>query len=410
MLGKCGSPPGGSVLWRTYLGQDKTTGGRNHLLIIYYSSDGSRANPEISIGDDATIMLSQYYMQKGPDPRFSRILKEIDTPNRKPNKGSHPRELEGIEKLGDVPVGVPLSHFYDSGSFSLWTRAEKYAKEHNCGEWEFYDTDDFWDYFENYAEFVKTYSRGIHHHSNIDVLPFRRRTKPPKGKSSHKLTWRNQVELEKRGLNPIPVIHYKAPMSVLKHYLAAGYDYISLGGIVGSVMLDSCKGWIDRSFDIICDTKDRLPAVKVHGFGATGWNMITKYPWHSVDSTSWTKAGGFGNLMVPHKRDGKFVFDRPPYTIAVSFESPEIKWKGRHLTNMNKGERKIVEEWLEFIDVPLGEFHYDEDRNPVKDSNGVLTEHINRRYANLLLFQEMKKSISIKPFQNTRSDGFGFFQ
>jgi hypothetical protein len=378
-------------------------------LIIYYSSDGSRANPEISLGDDATIMLSQYYMQHGPDLRFNRILQEIDTPNRKPRKGSRPRELEHIKKLADVPVGVPLSHFYDSGSFTLWTTAAKHGKKHNCGEWEFYDTDEFWDYFETYAEFVKTYSRGLTYYANIDVLPFRNRIKPPKGKSSHELSWRNQVELEKRGINPVPVVHYKAPMSVLKHYLGKGYEYIGLGGMGGSGHT-AWLNWMDRAFDVICDTPDKMPIAKIHGFGVTGFSGINRYPWESVDSTSWTKAGGFGNLLIPHKRDGKFVFDCQQYSIAVSFESPEIKWRGRHLTNLNKGERKIVEEWLEFIDIPLGEFHYDEDGNPVKDTNGVLTEHTNRRMANLLFFQELRKSIITKPFHHNRSKGFGFFQ
>ena len=105
-------------------------------MIIYYSADGSRANAELSIGDKATIMLSYFYMQnKGPDPRFQRILNEIDKPNREPFSGLSPNEsLELCPNFTDVPVGVPKLHFFDSGSFSLWTEAEKFAKEHNCGE------------------------------------------------------------------------------------------------------------------------------------------------------------------------------------------------------------------------------------------------------------------------------------
>ena len=323
-------------------------------MIIFYSSDGSRANPEISLGDNGAIMLSYYYMQKGPDPRYRRILKEIDKPTREVYGGAFPHELEHIEKIEDVPIGIPKLHFFDSGSFTLWTTAEKYAKENNCGEWEFYETDTFWEYLESYTSFVKEHGRGLTHYANIDVLPFRRRQPQDKTKTSHALTWRNQKELEKRGLNPIPVIHFKNPLSVLKRYLQEGYEFIALGGLGGSGK-GAWTNWMDRAFDSICDTPNRMPSVKVHGFGVTNFSGMSRYPWYSVDSTSWTKAGGFGNLLVPHKRSGKFVFDRQPYTMAVSVESPEMKVRGRHLTNVNKADREIVEEWVKSLGIPLGE-------------------------------------------------------
>ena len=119
--------------------------------------------------------------------------------------------------------------------------------------------------------------------------------------------------------------------------------------------------------------------------------------------------GAYGNLLVPHKRGGQFVFDRQPYLISVSFESPKIKTP-YHLLNLTKGDRQIVEEWLEFLDIPLGEWHYDEEGKPVEETKGIVTHHTHRRVANLLFFEESRKQIELKPFQSTRPKGFGFLQ
>lgn len=380
-------------------------------MIIYYSGEGSRSNPEITLGDDSNLMLTfhDFYERGKPTKRFRKIYEEVVTEDRQRRHGVKQETIDHLE-TGDIPVGVPSSHFLDSGSFTLWTRAEEYAKEHNCGEWEFYETDEFWEYVDAYVAFVNEYAAGINHYANIDVLPFRGEMKPPEGKTSHDLTWRNQQALEERGLTPVPVVHYKAPMTVLHRYLDAGYDFIGLGGLVGSTMQDSCKAWIDRCFDIICDTPDRMPKVKVHGFGVTSHRLMLAYPWYSVDSTSWTKIGAYGGILIPHKRGGEFVFDKAPYLVSVSFDSPKMKNRGQHITNLNKAEKEIAEEWLEHIGVPLGEWHYDEEGNPVCDVPGVVTRHTERRVANLHFFEELRKYITTKPFKSSRPAGFGFLE
>jgi hypothetical protein len=384
---------------------------RKRPMIIYYSGEGSRSNPEITLGDDSNLMLTFHdmYTKGKPSKRFQTIINEILLEDRERREGKQQCDVDHLE-TGDIPVGIPESHFLDSGSFTLWTQAEEYAKENKCGEWEFYETDAFWDYVDKYVAFVNKYKHGIEHYASIDVLPFRGQRKAPKGKSSHALTWRNQKALEKRGLKPVPVVHYKAPMKVLKRYLDKGYDFIGLGGLVGSTMQDSCKAWIDRCFDAICDTPDRMPKAKIHGFGVTSHRLMLAYPWHSVDSTSWTKIGAYGGILVPHKRSGEFVFDKAPYLVSVSYDSPKMKQRGQHITNLNKGEKEIAEEWLKQIDVPLGEWHFDDEGKPVCDAFGVVTRHTERRVANLLFFEELRKHIELKPFTSTRSSGFGLLE
>jgi hypothetical protein len=301
-------------------------------------------------------------------------------------------------------VGKIESHFLDSGAFTLKVAAQQYAAD-NPGktEWDFYDTPDHWDYLDDYAKFVNENLIAIDYYANVDVMPNSEGTPNPK------LTYRNQKFLEKEwGLKPVPVVHYKTDLKWLHRYINEGYDIIGLGGLVGSTAGDSCRAWIDRCFDIVCDTPDRLPKVKLHGFGVTVYDLMIRYPWFSVDSTSWTKIGAYGGILVPHKRRGKWVFNEQPYLLKVSMDSPDAKLIGRHFLNLTKAEQDICKEWCSFIGMPMGEF--DENRNLV--TAGVITHHAERRAANLLFFEMMRKSLPEYPwaFNSKRRKGFGLYK
>lgn len=298
------------------------------------------------------------------------------------------RDWEAME------VGCINSHFLDSGSFSLWTKAAEYAKEHKClNKYAYYDTPEFWAYADAYVEFVKAYSIGIDLYANIDVIP------------DPVLSYRNLKYLESKGLKPVPVIHYTTDLKWLRKHIDEGYEMIGLGGLVGSIKEDGCIGWIDRCFDTVCDNPSRLPTIKLHGFGVTSYDMMIRYPWWSVDSTSWTKAGAFGGIYVPHQRQGKWVFDEQPYLMKVSDESPDRKKQGTHYLTMSPMEQKIIREWLEYLGVPLGKL---DDKGETLEF-GVITRHTERRAANLLFFEEMRKSLPDWPwpFVSKRKKGLG---
>jgi len=280
-------------------------------------------------------------------------------------------------------IGRIGSHFLDSGAFSLWTKAFEYHKEKGCGRWDYYETDEFWEYVDNYANFIIKYKAGIDLYANIDVIPH------------PELTWRNQQYMEKEyGLKPVPVVHYGTDLKWLRMYMDKGYKIIGLGGLVGSSMKKSCMSWIDDCFDMICDTPDRLPKVKIHGFGVSSYRYLLRYPWWSVDSAAWDKIASFGGICVPHKRDGKFVFTEPPYILKVSMESPDRKSKRSHVLNLSKNEQKIIIDWLAEIDIPLGSL---DDKGEV-DEKGVVTYHVYRRIANLYFYDRMVKTLPKWPW------------
>jgi hypothetical protein len=301
--------------------------------------------------------------------------------------------LDIPDPFSEMPVGCVAGHFLDSGAFTLWTTSAKYATENGCGRWDYYETPEFWAYMKAYVKFVKEHDVSVDLHANVDVI------------GNPELTWRNQRWLEKKGLVPVPVVHYKTDLRWLRHYMDKGYKLIGLGGLVGSTAEDSCKGWIDRCFDLVCDQPSRLPQVRLHGFGVTSYKLMLRYPWWSVDSTSWTKIGAYGGIMVPHKRRGQFIFDEQPYLIKVSSEAKETKKLGQHYLTLTRAERDIVKEWLDEIGIPLGAIN---SKGEVTEY-GVITRHIERRAANCLYFHRMQQSLPQYPwpFRSTRRKGLG---
>lgn len=297
-----------------------------------------------------------------------------------------------------MPLGAaPAAHYLDSGSFSMWGLAAEWQKETGAAEpWGFYDTPRFWRYIEAYADFLltKKYRRGITLYSNVDVIP------------NPELSYRNQKYLESRGLHPIPVVHYGTDLEWLHFYIDEEYPILALGGLVGSTAMEDCQAWLDEAFNIICDTPERLPRIKTHGFGVTKHEFILRYPWYCVDSTSWTKAGAYGNVYFPNRRAGAWDFATRPKILKMSVDSPDDVMSDRHYLHCSEKEQALRRRWLDEIGVPLGEYKIKRKiRRGKKDkvkykriSNGVCTDHTWRRAANLLFFEQLRKSIPEYPW------------
>lgn len=295
---------------------------------------------------------------------------------------------------GDIPVSLVRSHFFDSGSFTLRVKAERWGAETGQDMWSYYDLPEFYAYMDAYAGFVKTHAVGIDFYANVDAIP------------NPELSWRNQQYLEsKHGLSPIPVVHYKTPLKWLRHYITKGYPYIALGGLAWTTSQDTCQKWIDACFEMVCDTPDRLPKVKIHGFGIGSFKILRRYPWYSIDSSAYSQKGAYGYLVIPHKTHGKFDYIKPPFCMAVSMESPCRKQRGRHYFNITRAEQRHVEEWVEHTGLEMGSLNPD---GTIK-TFGVITRHVDRRVANLLFYEEYVKHMRPYPWPWTsrRRRGLG---
>lgn len=312
-----------------------------------------------------------------------------------------PREITEIDQKAGQNIRY---HFLDSGAFSLRFLADKWAKATGKPEQEYYDSEAHFMYLTLYAAFVKKHKSAIDLFANVDIM----------GDAERSL--RNQQYLEKLGVHPVPVVHFGDPVSVLDRYMKLKYPIIGLGGLAKLTGNPACQDWIDTMFDHICDQPSRLPKVKIHGFGVGGFRWLFRYPWFSVDSTSWMKNAAYGGIMVPKtyrsrteplrwefESDGWFYTFRYDVTSElVDMTADTLKsLTGNHyeyMKQMNKVRALRITEWLKFIDMPFGETLIGEEPKDIQIVvPGVSNSGDFRNLANVRYFQELLKTIPKYP-------------
>jgi hypothetical protein len=147
-------------------------------------------------------------------------------------------------------------------------------------------------------------------------------------------TYRNQVAMERQGVQALPCYHYGEPETVLEYY-ASNYEYITIGGMV-PISSPQLRIWLDRIWGRHLTNGDGTPRLKVHGFGLTSVPLMARYPWYSVDSSSWVQLGGMGNIFLPKWG-----------TIAVSEYAPQAKDEFKHIDNLPKEHRDVLVDFIE---------------------------------------------------------------
>jgi len=205
--------------------------------------------------------------------------------------------------------------FLDSGAFSAWSQGEEID-------------------IQEYIKFIKEHKDSIEIYANLDVIG------DPEG------TWRNQVIMEKAGLSPLPVFHYGEDIKWLKRILSKGYEYMSLGGMVPISNKDLLP-WLDMLWSQYLTDEKGFPICKVHGFGLTSLHLMLRYPWYSVDSTTWVVTARMGSIFVPRFKNGEAIYDENCWTIAVSNKSPNMKEQGQHFETLPESSKKLILNYLE---------------------------------------------------------------
>lgn len=149
------------------------------------------------------------------------------------------------------------------------------------------------------------------------------------------LTWQNQQVMESRGVKALPCFHYGEDERYLEHYISK-YEYITLGGMVPidkSVLVD----WLDRLWDRYLTDGSGRPRLKVHGFGLTTANLMHRYPWFSIDSSSWVQQAANGNVVITdYTSQAKVIY------LPVSTSSPRRHDENAHLDTLTAVERSAL--------------------------------------------------------------------
>jgi hypothetical protein len=196
--------------------------------------------------------------------------------------------------------------FLDSGAFSAFTQ-----KKEIC--------------IEDYISFIKKNKNNLEVCASLDVIGDAERTKE------------NTLFMKKNGIeNVLPAFHMGENLKYLK-WMIDNFGYIALGGVAGAHLKVRMR-FLDECWNNLVDSKGH-PLLKVHGFGVTDVNLMTRYPWYSVDSTSWFRHGILGVIEVPSwdVRNKKYNFFK---TIRIS---------ANIMRGMSYGVKKHVISYLESL-------------------------------------------------------------
>lgn len=196
--------------------------------------------------------------------------------------------------------------FLDSGAFSAWSLGAKISIPEYC------------DYIKRNDDIIRK-DDGVVLASVMDAI------------GDALGTYQNQLYMEQLGVQPLACFHYGEDPRYLQYYVSK-YRYITLGGMVAQSTPD-LKIWLDEIWEKYLTDGAGRPIIKVHGFGLTTPELMRRYPWYSVDSSSWVQIARVGGmLMLPDAR-----------VINVSNQSPQRRVEGQHLTTLPPLLREAVE-------------------------------------------------------------------
>lgn len=277
----------------------------------------------------------------------------VFTNNMQPGQTNYERKLTDIEKrcASGIPHILESYHyinkdkvarqiratgrkiFLDSGAFSMWTQGIEIDVA-------------------TYARFIKEYEdiflvdEGVPMIAGLDVI----------GSGDAADTYENVRKLwAEHGIKSIPTFHAGEDERWLDYY-ANNFEYIALGG-VAQVATSQMIIWMDRVWERYLTDGAGRPKCKVHGFATTSIPLMERYPWRSVDSSTWVQIASYGGIWVPELNN---------IVLKVSSGSPEKHEHGKHITTLTEIERQYVEQMLtghgfdlqRLADVPFSRFAY----------------------------------------------------
>jgi hypothetical protein len=280
--------------------------------------------------DISIYMASTFWVGMAPGQPEYRKLSDpflIDIADKVPHRLESFHYVGKGKRLSELKASG-MQVFLDSGAFSAWTLGAKID-------------------IVDYCNYIKENKSSILHEDGVllaSVLD---------GIGDPLLTYQNQMAMQAQGVTPLPCFHFGEDEQYLEWYVQ-NYPYITIGGCVGRHPKDLFT-WLDRIWSKhILDARGN-PKCKVHGFGITSIPIMERYPWWSVDSTSWLQTASFGAITFPGYG-----------SLHVSKDSPSRHDKGAHLNSLSAVERERVVNTMKaqgfdpdyIIDHYLGRFTY----------------------------------------------------
>lgn len=204
---------------------------------------------------------------------------------------------------------LKLDLFLDSGAFTAFTKQVVIDPK-------------------EYAQFVQETRAWWTVCSSLDVIG--------EGEQAAQASYDMWRRLRDLGAGVIPVFHVREPDHWLAKYVEdERVPYLAIGGMVPETTR-WLKDRLDGLWAQVLTHPDGTAKTQVHGFGLTTFDLMWRYPWHSVDSSTWVMTGIYGAVMLPTKAGIRRVF--------FSDDSPQARnadgWHYHALTLVPDDPRK----------------------------------------------------------------------
>jgi hypothetical protein len=268
----------------------------------------------------------------------------------------------------------------DSGAFTAWTRKEQIN-------------------LDEYIQFCLDRIDIITYVVNLDVIPgeFGQKNLPPEEiERSAGLGYQNYRYMLSKGIPKDKLIHVfhqgENPKWLKK--MVAEIPYIGLSPANDRTTQEKMD-WLD-SHMLHVTNKDGYPIVKFHGFAVTSLRLMFRYPWYSVDSTSWQMHASYGHIIVPALGNGQYNYEKTPRVLTISVESPQVKNHMKHFDTLPpRGQQEVVK-YIESKGFTLKE---------------VQSDYLKRSEMNVIYFKDLTENMTQWPnkrFERLRqARGFG---
>jgi hypothetical protein len=279
--------------------------------------------------------------------------------------------LKWLEEHPD-PARVAL---LDSGVFTTWTKGEVVD-------------------LDKYAEFIKTELAGpkrFSHYVGLDVIPGAPGVMPDAAMvaASAAKGWDNFMRLLDKGIPTDRIIHVfhqgeeihwlEKLVALHEELVAKGTPglYIGISPANDRTTLQRIM-WLDQIMPIVTKP-DGSAKLRWHGFGATSFRLLKRYPWFTADSTSWMRPGAMGQLSMA--AEGARAIDGA-LLVSVT-DRTGISQANKHYCGLSKHEQDYVVSKIEDAGFTLEDVRRD-------DKLGVLS----RQTVNLKFWKQAERELN----------------
>ena len=235
-----------------------------------------------------------------------------------------------------------ISLILDSGAFSAWTKQTEID-------------------IDKYISFCLEHLPYIDFIVNLDVIPgkYGQKDLPPEEiERSATVGWNNYEYMLKKGIPKEKLIHifHQGENFRWLEKIANAMPYIGLSPANDRSTSEKMQ-WLDQCMKYVCD-KDGMPIVKWHGFAVTSLKLMLRYPWYSVDSTSWVMTSRVGSIYVPRYKNGEWIYDEDSWKVTVSSRSPTKGEIGKHFDTLPENVKDRILEYLSMKGYKIGKSEF----------------------------------------------------